>query len=156
MGDAIKLDIHFSALGDLLSMWAPDAADKSGARIVTMHPDISSFHSAEGQCIGIYWFDARRILLPLLERGNMAEVERYPDLLVDYCRETDTLTFGNREAAVISQEMSSELVVNFDHRGSVCSFTMGKASDILLHHFRNPIDKDGSTPVGSATSEAQE
>ena len=60
----------------------------------------------EKHCVGIYWFDACRILLPVLERGDMSEVEKYPELLVDYCRETDTLVFGNREAVVRSQEMT--------------------------------------------------
>ena len=145
MGNVIESRIDFSALGDLLSIWGK-GPDKGGAQIVTMEPNISSFYSdadtTDKQCVGIYWFDACRILLPVLERDDMSEVEKYPDLLVDYCRETDTLVFGNREAVVHSQEMAEGLTAHFDHRGLAGSFTMENASVILLHHFYNPIDKD--------------
>ena len=145
MGNVIESRIDFSALGDLLSIWGK-GPDKGGAQIVTMEPNISSFYSdadaTDKQCVGIYWFDACRILLPVLERDDMSEVEKYPDLLVDYCRETDTLVFGNHEAVVHSQEMAEGLTAHFDHRGLAGSFTMENASVILLHHFYNPIDKD--------------
>lgn len=128
-----------------MSIWGK-GPDKGGARIVTMEPNISSFYSdadaADKHCVGIYWFDACRILLPVLERDDMSEVEKYPELLVGYCRETDTLIFGNREAVVRSQEMTEGLTAHFDHSGLAGSFTMENASVILLRHFYNPIDKD--------------
>ena len=156
MGDAVKLEIDFSALGDLLSIWASKVPDKGGARIVTMEPDISSFYSSHRECVGIYWFDACRILLPVLERGDMTEVKKYPELVVDHFRETDTLNFGNREAVVGSQEMTPGLIAHFDLGGLACSLTMENASAILLHHFSNPVDEVGFTPVGTAASETQE
>ena len=145
MGNVAELDIDFSALGDLLSIWGK-GPDKGGAHIVTMEPNISSFYldadATEKHCVGIYWFDACRILLPVLERGDVSEVEKYPELLVDYCRESDTLTFGNREPVVRSHEMAPGLTAHIDLRGLAGSFTMENASVILLHHFYNPIDKD--------------
>ena len=159
MGSVIESRIDFSALGDLLSIWGK-GPDKGGAQIVTMEPNISSFYSdadaADKHCVGIYWFDACQILLPVLEHGDMSEVEKYPELLVDYCRGTDTLVFGNREAVVRSQEMAEGLTAHFDQRGLAGSFTMENASVILLHHFRNPIDKDGYAPVGAVAKETQE
>lgn len=145
MGNLIESRIDFSALGDLLSIWGK-GPDKGGAHIVTMEPNISSFYldadAADKHCVGIYWFDACRILLPVLERGDMSEAEKYPELLVDFCPETDVLVFGNREESVRSEEMAENLTAHFDHRGLAGSFTMENASVILLHHFYNPIDKD--------------
>ena len=145
MGNLTDLRIDFSHVGDLLSIWAKGPS-KGGGHYVTLKPHLDTFYldadAADKHCVGIYWFDAYRILLPVLERGDMSEVEKYPELLVEYCRETDTLVFGNREAVVRSQEMTVGLTAHFDHSGLAGSFTMENASVILLHHFYNPIDKD--------------
>ena len=139
------MDMDFSAIGDLLSIWSKRPS-KGGGHYVTLRPHLDTFYSdaeaADKHCVGIYFFDACRILLPVLEHGDISEVEKYPELLVNYCRETDTLVFGNREAVVRSQEMAEGLTAHFDHRGLAGSFTMENASVILLHHFYNPIDKD--------------
>lgn len=152
MGDVAELHIDFSALGDLLSIWILIGPAKSGAHLVTFEPNISSFYTtADERLIGIYWFDACRILMPVLERGDMSEVEKYPELLVDYRCESDTLTFGNREPVVRSHEMAAGLTAHIDRRGLAGSFTLENASAILLHHFRNPIDRDDYTPHAPAT-----
>ena len=155
MGNVIESRIDFSALGDLLSIWGK-CPEKGGAEIVTMEPNISSFYldadATEKRCVGIYWFDACRILLPVLERGDVSEVEKYPELLVEYCGDTDTLTFGNREPVVRSHLMAPGLTAHFDHRGLAGRFTLENASEILLHHFRNPIDEDDSTPMKTTFS----
>ena len=154
MGNVVESRIDFSALGDLLSIWGR-GPDKGGAQIVTMEPNISSFYSdADAQdkhCVGIYWFDACRILLPVLERGDMSEVEKYPELLVDYAPDADVLVFGNREECVRSEEMAEGLTAHIGPEGLANRFTLERASVILLHHFRNPIDKDDYMPA-SATS----
>ena len=150
------LDIDFSAVGDLLSIWSMRPS-KGGAHYVTLKPHLDTFYldadATEKHCVGIYWFDACRILMPVLERGEMSEVEKYPELLVDYCRDTDTLTFGNREPVVLSHEMAPGLTAHIDRRGLAGSFTMENASAILLHHFRNPIDKVDNTPANTTTPE---
>ena len=145
MGNVAELDIDFSAEGDLLSIWIRTGPSESGARMVTLRPNISSFYKSDEKLVGIYWFDACRILLPVLERGDMSEVEKYPELLVDYSRETGTLTFGNQEPVVRSHKMAPGLTAHIDRRGLAGRFTLENASDILLYHFRNPIDKDDDT-----------
>ena len=154
MGNLADLDIDFSEIGDLLSIWAKGPS-KGGGHYVTLRPHLDTFYldadAAEKYCVGIYWFDACRILLPVLERGDMSEVEKYSELLVDYCRETDTLVFGNREAVVRSQEMTARLTAHFDHSGLAGRFTMQNASVTLLHHFYNPIDKDSRAKAISDT-----
>ena len=72
----------------------------------------------------------------------MSEVEKYPELLVDFCPDTDVLVFGNREESVRSEEMAENLTTHIGADGLADRFTLKKASVILLHHFYNPIDKD--------------
>ena len=156
MGNLTNLDIDFSSVGDLLSMWIRTGPCESGARMVTMEPNISSFYRLDGRLIGIYWFDVCRILLPVLERGDTSEVEKYPELLVDFCPDTDALVFGNREESVRSEEMAENLTAHIGADGLVGSFTMENASAILMHHFRNPIDRDDYAPVGTASNRTQE
>jgi uncharacterized protein YuzE len=139
------LDIDFSAVGDLLSIWAKGPS-KGGAHYVTLKPHLDTFYldadATEKICVGIYWFDACRILLPVLERGDMSEVEKYPELLVDYHPDTDVLVFGNREECVRSEDMAENLTAHIGQDGLVNRFTLENASVTLLYHFRNPIDKD--------------
>ena len=150
------LRIDFSAVGDLLSIWGKGPS-KGGAHYVTLKPHFDTFYldadATEKHCVGIYWFDACRILMPVLERDDMSEVEKYPELLVDYRRESDTLTFGNREPVVRSHEMAAGLTAHIDRRGLAGSFTLEDASAILLHHFRNPIDRDDYTPASSTSAD---
>lgn len=152
MGIVIEPRIDFSALGDLLSIWGK-GPDKGGAQIVTMEPNISSFYSADKRCVGIYWFDACRILLPVLDRDDMSEVEKYPELLVDYRRETDILVFGNLKDCVRTEEMAENLTSHIGRDGLANRFTMENASVILLHHFYNPIDKDSRARTVSGAIE---
>ncbi len=131
MGNSIKAKITYSALGDLLSIWT--GISKGGAQIVTMQPDCSSFYAREGQkCVGIYWYDAGSILLPLLERNDTSEADKYPELLVNYSRETDILAFGNRKTAARKEAMAPGIVSHIDPAGLANRFTMERASDILL------------------------
>ncbi len=156
MGEITKLDVDYSALGDLLSIWT--RPPKGGAKIVTMMPDCSSFY-AEGKCVGIYWYDAGRILLPVLERDDMTEAAKYPELLVDYCRETDVLVFGNRERAVRSEEMATGITVHIGPAGLANRFTVGNASATLLTRFRHPIDQEDTedtTQAGTSTGRFSE
>ena len=145
MGNVKKAKFTYSALGDLLSIWV--AVSKGGAKIVTMKPDCASFY-AGGKCVGVYWYDAGRILLPVLEQGDMSEAVKYPELLVDYCRETDVLVFGNREALVRDEEMAAGIIAHIDRAGLAARFTLENASAVLLPHFRHPIDRDDVVAAG--------
>ena len=152
MGNLDKLNIDYSTLGDLLSIWA--GKSKGGARVVTMKPDCTSFYGEDGQkCVGIYWFDAGRILLPVLELDDMTEVSKYPELLVEYCRESDNLTFGNRDESANCVEMWPGLSAHTNESGVANRFTLENASATLLPHFRNPIDKNDIAGVNTSGEE---
>ena len=137
MRNLTKPEVTYSGSGDLLSVWIKGPS-KGGAHIVTMHPNISSFYNPAGKCVGLYWYDAGNILLPALERDDLSEVEKYPELLIDYCRKTDALVFGNRKLAVHSEEMAAGLTAHIGADGQANRFTMENVSDTLLFRFRHP------------------
>lgn len=142
MGKTINAKITYSSSGDLLSIWT--GVSKGGARVVTMKPDCSTFYAKGGhECVGIYWYDAGRILLPLFENGDLSEAVKYPELFLDYCRETDTLVFGNRESVDRVELIASGLMAHLGQTGLANRFTLEKASTTLLPCFRRPIDRDG-------------
>lgn len=151
MGEITELDVGYSELGDLLSIWTKPP--EGGAKVVTMKPDCSSFY-AEGKCVGVYWYDAGRILLPILTQDDISEAAKYPELLVDYCREADVLVFGNREAVARSEEMAAGFIAHIDRAGLVNRFTLEDASATLLPHFLHPVDGEyggqpGQQPAGA-------
>ena len=134
-----------------MSIWT--GRSTGGARVVTMKPDCSSFYAENGKrCVGIYFYDAGRILLPVLERDDMTEVSKYPELLVEYCRDTDVLTFGNRGEAVCCEEMAPGLDTHTSNSGLANKFTLKDASRALLPRFRSPID---STDIAAANIESE-
>ena len=139
MGNITTPEITYSGAGDLLSIWGNGKGPYEGsARIVTMDPDCSSFYNSDGKCVGIYWFDAGRIALPVLERDDLSEVKKYPELLVDYCRESDTLLFGNRHPVIRSEEIVPGLTAHLGPDGLAQRFTLENVSDVLLYRFHNP------------------
>lgn len=139
MKNMTTLEITYSGSGDLLSIWGNGKGlYKGSAQIVTMDPNCSSFYNADGKCVGIYWFDAGRIALPVLERDDLSEVQKYPELLVDYCRESDTLLFGNRNAVIRSEEIVPGLTAHLGPDGLAQRFTLENVSDVLLYRFHNP------------------
>lgn len=139
MKNMTTLEITYSGSGDLLSIWGNGKGlYKGSAQIVTMDPNCSSFYNSDGQCVGIYWFDAGRIALPVLERGDLSEVQKYPELLVDYCRESDTLLFGNRNPVIRSEEIVTGLTAHLGPNGLAQRFTLENVSDVLLYRFHNP------------------
>ena len=150
MGNTIIPKITYSSSGDLLSIWT--GLSKGGARIVTMKPDCSTFYAEKGQkCVGIYWYDAGRILLPLFRSGDLSEAVKYPELLVDYRRDSDTLVFGNRESVDRREPIASGLTAHLDHSGMANRFTLERAAATLLPCFQQPIDRDEK--VGADKSE---
>ncbi len=139
MKNMTTLEITYSGSGDLLSIWGNGKGlYKGSAQIVTMDPNCSSFYNSDGKCVGIYWFDAGRIALPVLERDDLSEVQKYPELLVDYCRESDTLLFGNRHPVIRSEEIVPGLTAHLGPDGLAQRFTLENVSDVLLYRFHNP------------------
>ena len=139
MKNMTTLEITYSGAGDLLSIWGNGKGlYKGSAQIVTMDPNCSSFYNSDGECVGIYWFDAGRIALPVLERDDLSEVQKYPELLVDYCRESDTLLFGNRNPVIRSEEIVPGLTAHLGPDGLAQRFTLENVSDVLLYRFHNP------------------
>ena len=76
--------------------------------------------------------------MPVLERDDLSAAGKYPELLIDYCRETDALVFGNRKFTVRREEMAAGLTAHIGADGQANRFTMENVSDTLLFRFRHP------------------
>lgn len=153
----MKARVSYSAMGDLLYIRKDGVPCDGGGRPVTMRPDMTVFYRKdERTCVGFDLLDAARVLLPVLYQNDMSGAARFPELLVEYCRETDTLTVGNRKTSIRQEEMAENITAHVGDDGLVNQFALENASVILLHHFRNPIDKDGYAPVGTVANEISE
>ena len=143
-------------MGDLLYIRKDGVPRDGGGRPITIRPDMTGFYRKDQRvCVGFDLLDARRILSPVLECGDMSEVEKYPELLVDYSPDADVLVFGNREESVRSEEMAEGLTAHLGPEGLANRFTLERASVILMRHFRNPIDRDDNALAGIAANETE-
>ena len=128
-GTAVEVD--YVAKGDLL--WLGNGMPNTdSAQNVTFEPDFDAFFSVDGKCVGVYLFDAARILLPQLTLESPAMKFHFKELNGIYFRETDTLTIGNGSMAARSEEMTKGLAAHYDEAGEVIGFTLEQARALLL------------------------
>ena len=152
----MRAQVSYSAMGDLLYIRKDGVPRDGGGRPITIRPDMTGFYRKDQRvCVGFDLLDARRILLPLLYENDMSGAADFPEFMVKYCRETDTLTIGNREESVRSEEMTEGLTAHLGPEGLANRFTLERASVILMRHFRNPIDMDDTALAGIAANETE-
>ena len=131
--NAAKID--YVATADLLSIW-PGGPDSGGGYAVTFKPDFDTFYSEDdGKCVGVYLFDAARILLPQLTQ-EVAYVEfQYQELRGSYSREIDTLVIGDGTHPATGA-MSDGIMAHYNDEGLAVSFTLKNVSQWLLPRLR--------------------
>ena len=129
----IAVEVDYAVKGDLL--WLGNGIPNTdSAQNVTYEPDFDAFFSVDGKCVGIYLFDAARILLPQLTLDSPVVKFRFKELSGAYSRNTGTLTIGNGNMAVSSEEMAKGLTAHYDETGEVIGFTLERAAELLLPH----------------------
>ena len=127
----IAVEVDYSAEGDLL--WLGNGVPNTdSAQNVTFEPDFDSFFSVDGKCVGIYLFDAARILMPQLTKDSPMVKFRFKELTGMYSRKDDALTIGNGNSVAASGEIADGLTAHYDKAGRVVGFTVGRARDLLL------------------------
>ena len=107
-----------------------------GAKPVTFEPDFDAFFSEDGKCVGVYLFDAARILLSHLTANSPTVTFRYKELCGTYSGETDTLDIGNGKPAASTEEMAEGLVASYGENGRPVGFTLRNAANLLLPHLQ--------------------
>lgn len=133
---SLAVEVDYSAEGDLL--WLGNGIPNiDSAQNVTFDPDFDAFFSAEGECVGIYLFDAARILVPQLTRDLPMVKFQVNDLSGVYSRKDDALTIGCGKATVETGEVAAGLTAHYDEAGKVVGFTIGGARTLLLPVFEN-------------------
>ena len=129
----ITVQIDYSVNGDLL--WLGNGVPNTdSAQNVTFEPDFDAFFSVDGKCVGVYLFDAARILLPPLTVDSTDVKFNFKELSGVYSRDTDTLTIGNGNAAASDREIAKGLTARYDDTDKVAGFTLERAAELLLPH----------------------
>ncbi len=127
----VAVEVDYVENGDLL--WLGNGiSNTDAAQNVTYEPDFDAFFSVDGECVGIYLFDAARILLPQLTLESATVKFRFKELNGIYSRETDILTIGNGNVAATSKEMTKGLAAHYNETGDVIGFTLEQAGELLL------------------------
>ena len=127
----LAVEVDYSVEGDLL--WLGNGVPNTdSAQNVTFDPDFDAFFSVDGECVGIYLFDAARILMPQLARDLPMVKFQVNDLTGVYFREGDALTIGNGKSTAKSEEVAEGLAAHYDEAGKVAGFTIVRARNLLL------------------------
>ncbi len=127
----IAVEVDYIAKGDLL--WLGNGSPNTdSAHNVTFEPDFDAFFSVDGKCVGVYLFDAARILLPQLTLESPTVKFCFKELSGTYSRDADTLTIGNGNIAANSVEMAEGLIAHYGETGDVVGFTLEQAGALLL------------------------
>ena len=131
----LAVEVDYSADGDLL--WLGNGVPNTdSAQNVTFDPDFDAFFSEDGECVGIYLFDAARILMPQLAMNLPIVQFQVKDLTGLYSRNDDTLTIGSGKSAVKSGDIADGLTAHYDEAGKVVGLTIGEARILLLPVFK--------------------
>ena len=129
------VELGYVANGDLL--WLGNGMPTTGgAKPVTLEPDFDAFSSEDGKCVGVYLYDAARILLMHLTANSPTVKFHYKELCGTYSRVTDTLDIGNGKPAASIDEMAEGLDVSYGDNGRPVGFTLRNAAGLLLHHLQ--------------------
>ena len=127
----LAVEVDYSAEGDLL--WLGNGVPNTdSAQNVTFAPDFDAFFSVKGECVGIYLFDAARILVPQLTRDSPTVKFQVNDLTGVYSRKDDALTIGNGKSTARIEEVADGLAAHYDEAGKVVGFTIDRARNLLL------------------------
>ena len=129
----IAVEVDYAVNGDLL--WLGNGIPNTdSAQNVTFEPDFDAFFSVDGKCVGVYLFDAARILLPQLTLDSPTVKFHFKELSGVYSRDADTLTIGNGNRAASSEEMAKGLTAHYNETREVVGFTIEWAGQLLLPH----------------------
>lgn len=87
----------------------------------------------KGRCIGFEFLDAADLFLPYLcpKEYPPPDLEG-EDLTIEYCAESDTLSFHNSNPVSHSETVIEHCIAHLDEEGDPVGFTLEKASERIL------------------------
>lgn len=95
--------------------------------------DLMANFDTKGHCMGFELLDAADLFLPYLRP------EEYPkpdmegeDLTIEYCAESDTLSFRNSNPVTYSETVIEHCIAHLDTERDPVGFTLEKASERVL------------------------
>ena len=128
---SIAVEVDYAVKGDLL--WLGNGIPNlDSAQNITFEPEFDVFFSADGDCVGVYLFDAAHILLPQLTLDSSTVNFQFQELSGAYFKDEDTLTIGNGNMAASSGEIAEGLTAHYGETGKVVGFTLENVRELLL------------------------
>ena len=114
---------------DILSLTTGRGYEESGIIAALLMADFDT----QGKCVGFEFLDAAELFLPYLCPNEYTEPDTEgEDLTIDYCQETDTLSFRNSSPISYSETVIDHCVAHLDSKGDPVGFTLEKASELVL------------------------
>ena len=87
----------------------------------------------KGHCIGFEFIDAADLFLHYLCPDDYPEPNQEgEDLTIEYCAESDTLSFHNSNLVSYSETVIEHCIAHLDAEGDPVGFTLEKASERIL------------------------
>ena len=94
--------------------------------------DLMANFDKKGNCMGFELLDAADLFLPYLCPDEFPRVDLEEDLIIDYCAESDTLSFRNSGPVIYSEIVIEHCIAHLDAEGDPVGFTLEKASERIL------------------------
>ncbi len=99
----------------------------------TIAYDLMADFDINSRCIGFEFLDAAALFLPHLrpKEYTAADIEG-ADLTIEYCAESDTLSFHNGNPVSYSETVIEHCIAHLDAEGDPVGFTLEKAAERIL------------------------
>ena len=95
--------------------------------------DLMANFDVKGHCMGFELLDAADLFLHYLRPEEHPEPDlEGEDLTIEYCAESDTLSFRNSNSVSYSETVIEYCIAHLDAEGDPVGFTLGKASERIL------------------------
>ena len=114
---------------DILSLSTRGDYEESATIAALLMADFDT----KGRCIGFEFLDAADLFLPYLRPGEYPKPDlEGEDLTIEYCAESDTLSFRNSNPVSYSETVIEHCIANLDAEGDPVGFTLERASERVL------------------------
>ena len=98
----------------------------------TIACDLMADFDTRGRCIGFELLDAADFFLPYLCPDEFPRFDLEENLTIDYCEESDTLSFHNGNVVSYTETVIEHCIAHLDVEGDPVGFTLEKASESVL------------------------
>ena len=149
----MKLEIAYFSDTDTLSLWNGKPASEGGDLIAIgafivednadsgVTGDIIADYDSDGKVVGFTIEHAAELLLhPLVRIGGASDYLEVDGMYAGYrytlSLNNGTLTFSSDRKQISSEGVAEHLTAHYDANGDAAGFTLKRAAELLLPHFK--------------------